>query len=218
MDELGHRKRLRDKFYTVGLSALLKYERLELLLTYSIPRKDCKRIAKELLKKFQSIHEVLYASPEALQAIDGVGLECVKFLKFIKGLYLEEFNRISPPLVLESSEVFEFLKSKCNFSNENFFVLMFSKNNQMIHHIVFEGEFKDSILIDVKKILKESLIMEAFSIIVAHNHMCEVNPSKEDSEFTSLLKAQLDLVGIKLLDHIIVTRDSQLSFRESKLL
>ena len=54
MDEninLGHRNRIRQKFLENGIKTFLDYEILELLLTYSIPRKDTKVIAKELIKK-----------------------------------------------------------------------------------------------------------------------------------------------------------------------
>ena len=56
MDEninLGHRNRIRQKFLENGIKTFLDYEILELLLTYSIPRKDTKVIAKELIKKYK---------------------------------------------------------------------------------------------------------------------------------------------------------------------
>ena len=46
--EKGHRKRLREKFLTVGTKGLQDYEILELLLTYTIVRKNCRRIAFEI--------------------------------------------------------------------------------------------------------------------------------------------------------------------------
>ena len=48
-DRLGHRQRLREKFEKHEQDAFLDYELLELILTYSIPRRDVKPIAKELL-------------------------------------------------------------------------------------------------------------------------------------------------------------------------
>ena len=57
----GHRKRLRDKFKRSGLSGFNDYEILELLLTFSIPLKDVKPIAKTLIAEFGSISEVLDA-------------------------------------------------------------------------------------------------------------------------------------------------------------
>ena len=54
----GHRDRLRRKYLENSANLVYDYEVLELLLTYAIPRKDVKPIAKELLERFGSI-EVL---------------------------------------------------------------------------------------------------------------------------------------------------------------
>jgi len=47
----GHRQRLRTRFLKAGLDGFLDYEIIELLLTLNTPRKDCKQIAKEAIKK-----------------------------------------------------------------------------------------------------------------------------------------------------------------------
>lgn len=58
-DYLGHRKRLRERFNMTGAEGMHDYELLELLLSYAIPRKDVKPIAKKLLKKYGSFSELL---------------------------------------------------------------------------------------------------------------------------------------------------------------
>jgi DNA repair protein RadC len=62
----GHRKRLREKFLASGLSGFHDYEVIELLLTLSTPRKDCKDAAKAALKRFKTLQDVLEASPQKL--------------------------------------------------------------------------------------------------------------------------------------------------------
>jgi DNA repair protein RadC len=69
----GHRSRLRDRFLEKGLATFSDPEVLELLLSFSTPRSDCKQQARELLAHFGSFSAVLEASPAALQAIKGVG-------------------------------------------------------------------------------------------------------------------------------------------------
>ena len=58
---LGHRERLRERFYNAGPDALSDYELLELALFAAIPRRDTKPLAKALLKKFGSFAEVIHA-------------------------------------------------------------------------------------------------------------------------------------------------------------
>ena len=69
----GHRKRLREKFIKSGLTGFADYEVVELLLSLGTPRKDCKPLAKEAIKKFKTLRGVLSASMEELQQIKGIG-------------------------------------------------------------------------------------------------------------------------------------------------
>jgi len=58
-DYLGHRQRLKERFLSHGLDGLHDYEVLELLLSYAIPRRDVKPVAKELLRKFATLKKVI---------------------------------------------------------------------------------------------------------------------------------------------------------------
>ena len=70
----GHRQRLRSRFIKNGSSAFAEHELLELLLTYSIPVKDVKPIAKALINHFDgSITGVLDADIDSLRSVDGIG-------------------------------------------------------------------------------------------------------------------------------------------------
>src|SRR5688572_14923768 len=68
-DYLGHRQRLKARFYA-GPEALQDYELLELLLTFAIPRRDTKSLAKSLLREFGTFGDVLGADPARLEEFD----------------------------------------------------------------------------------------------------------------------------------------------------
>ena len=88
----GHRKRLREKFTVSGLSGFADYEIVELLLTLGSPRKDCKKQAKEAIKRFKSLRGVLEASAEELRQIDGIGPNNsfgIKLVLEVAGAYLK---------------------------------------------------------------------------------------------------------------------------------
>jgi DNA repair protein RadC len=59
----GHRDRLRERFITGGSDALPDYELLELLLFMAVPRRDTKKLAKELLQAFDGSFADLIAAP-----------------------------------------------------------------------------------------------------------------------------------------------------------
>ena len=68
----GHRKRLRERFLSAGISGFQDYEVLELLLSLNTPRRDTKQAAKDLMAEFETLPRVMEASTEALCRIHGV--------------------------------------------------------------------------------------------------------------------------------------------------
>jgi DNA repair protein RadC len=72
-DYLGHRKRLRDRFLKTGFDSFADYEVIELLLSLNTPRKDCKPMAKAVIKKFGNLVCALDAHINEFMDIDGIG-------------------------------------------------------------------------------------------------------------------------------------------------
>ena len=69
---VGHRKRIKEKFDITGLTGWHDYEILELVLSYCIPRRDTKPIAKELITRFKSFNNILDADRKKLEEIPGI--------------------------------------------------------------------------------------------------------------------------------------------------
>ena len=69
----GHRERLRERYRKAGHDGLLDYEKLELLLTFAISRRDVKPIAKAMLKTFGSLSGIMDAPVDRLTEVPGVG-------------------------------------------------------------------------------------------------------------------------------------------------
>ena len=70
--QLGHRERARERFLKRDTSFFENYELFELLLFYSIPRKDVKSLAKALLKTFGSLRGVMLAPAEQLEQVQDI--------------------------------------------------------------------------------------------------------------------------------------------------
>jgi DNA repair protein RadC len=99
----GHRKRLRERFTKTGLDGFHDYEFIELLLTYAIPQRDVKPIAKELLRRFGGIKGIFDASREDLASVTGIGERTAILIKLLKEgstLYLK--TRVKHKEVLSS--------------------------------------------------------------------------------------------------------------------
>jgi hypothetical protein len=93
----GHRERLRQKFKEHP-HLLSDAERLELLLTYAIPRKDVAPLARDLIARFGSVHAVIAAAPDQLFEVAGVGESTATFIQLLNGILID-----SPAIQTEMS-------------------------------------------------------------------------------------------------------------------
>lgn len=225
----GHRERVRKKFLENGFNGLEDYEVLELLLFYVIPRKDTKAIAKELIKKFKTLANVLKADTLELKTINGLGDVAITFLKMIGALpariYKDELknqklikddkNKITDKEVLLS-----FLRNKIGYKNvEKFYVIYLSSSNEVIAFEESSSGTLDRSSIYPREIYKRVIMENAKSIIIAHNHPSgNTCPSKCDIDITNEIAKGLKNFGALLLEHIIITRDSYFSFLEEGLI
>lgn len=98
---------------------------------------------------------------------------------------------------------------------EMFYVLLLSTKNHVLEiALVSVGSLSASI-VHPREVLKPAIKQSAAAIVVAHNHPSGVpDPSAEDVEFTKRLVKCGELVGIRLLDHVIVAGDSYVSLKE----
>ena len=83
-DYLGHRSRLRERFLKSNGKDMADYELIELLLTYVIPRRDVKPIAKELIRKFGSLGDVVNADISRITEVNGIKENTAIMFKLIK--------------------------------------------------------------------------------------------------------------------------------------
>ena len=217
----GHRERLRKKFMNGGLSALHDYEALEMLLTFVIPRRDVKPIAKALLIEFGNFHSVFDASVQQLQNVKGIGENAAVLFVFLRELctaYLES-KVMKEDYVNSPACAIDFARMKIGSEpNEFFMVLYLNTKNNVIDYDYQEGTTNRAAVYP-RNILKRCLEVHANGVILVHNHpsgLCE--PSPADRRLTDKIKQVLETVEIKLLDHIIVSKAGYSSFVELRLL
>ena len=218
----GHRQRLRERFEKNGSSAFAEHELLELLLTYSIPVKDVKPAAKELLNRFGSLPEVLDADINELKNSEGVGTVSAILIRLIKELNIEYHAHTFKNKVILSApnEVYEFIKSKlAGERDEKFMVIYLNTKNKIIEFEISAEGTVNQATVYPRKIIRKALENNAAGLILAHNHPSgEPSPSKDDISLTNSLKATCDTMNIRLLDHIIVGKLGYFSFNKEHLI
>lgn len=208
----GHRKRLRRRLLHYGGSSLQKYEKLELLLTYAIPRRDVKPLAKHLLNKFETFQNLMNATPEELCSIPGISENSAALIILIRELccaYLEE-KLPDRDIIKCTGEIIDFAKMKIGGQHKEIFMLIFlNSRNQMLNYKCYPHGTIDHTTVYAREIVEDCLANKARSVIMLHNHpsgLCL--PSEEDNKTTVRVIRALSAVGITLFDHIIITGDS----------
>ncbi|HOJ52128.1 MAG TPA: DNA repair protein RadC [Syntrophales bacterium] len=219
---IGHRQRLRDRFLKTGVEGLHDYEILELLLTYAIPRKDVKPLAKELLNRFGSFNGVLDAELKELLKVEGIShlSAClIKLTKQLVTLYLKgeakKKVKISSP-----KDMADFFRSYLGgLKEEQFCVAYLDCQNQLIDFDTLQRGTVNEAIVYPRQVLERALERKAASLILVHNHPSGVlKPSEADLRLTRTIKEAARLLDIVVHDHVIVGENKMLSFREEGIM
>ena len=215
----GHRKRLRERFKKVGLKGFHEYEFIELLLTYAIPQRDVKPLAKELIQRFDGLKGIFDASVEELTSVTGIGERTALLIKLLKEgatLYLK--TRIKSKEVLSSPlDVFNFCQHALSGEkNEKFMVIYLTAKNEVIEVETLEEGTINQTAVYPRKVIEEALRHNAAALIFVHNHPSgDPTPSQTDRLLTEDLEKAASTIDIAIHDHIIIGKNSHFSGREN---
>lgn len=219
---INHRSRLRERFRKAGAEGMHDYELLELLLTYAIPRRDVKPLAKKLIEKFGSLSGVLDATQKELEAVKGLGAMSASLIRLVKELYCTYLSEdIMERDVLSSPEsVLNFVRVKlAGLSNEAFMVIYMNVKNEVIEHTLLHEGTVDNVAVYPRRVIESALSNHATGIILVHNHPSgNTMPSGEDRVLTQEIAEAASTLDIRVLDHLIVGKDGYFSFMENSLL
>jgi len=218
----GHRQRLREKFLKNGLDGFHDYEIIELLLTLGTPRKDCKQSAKDALKKFGSLKDVLEASPSELKKIKGIADNNVFGLKIAQSVsrrFLAD-RIIDKEFIRSADEVIDYLKHNLrDKSREVFLVIYLNGRNQILNmEELFEGTLSTSAVYQ-REVVKRALVNDAAALVFVHNHPSgNPNPSQDDLTITKKLKEAALAIDVSVHDHLIIAGNDVYSFADHGLI
>lgn len=218
----GHRQRLKGKYARSASGTLQDYEILELLLSYALPRKDTKPIAKSLLSRFKTLKGVMDAPEEELVGVPGIGFHAAILIRLVREmgtLYLKERVR-STVQISCTAELIDFCKSAMGgLKDERFCVIYLNAQNQMIDmETIVEGIVNQAVVYP-RKVLENTLKRKASAIILVHNHPSgNVRPSDADIRLTQIIRETAKTLDILVHDHLIIGENRVFSFREEGMI
>lgn len=118
--------------------------------------------------------------------------------------------------ITSSKAVFEIMQPIIGeLPHEEFWVLYLNNSNKVVYKSQLSKGGITGTVVDVRLIFKIALEQNATSIILTHNHPSgKLMASDADKEVTKKLKLAGDQLDVKVLDHIIITEKSYLSFQD----
>ncbi len=207
----GHRERMKEKFLRYGGEAFGDHELLEILLFFSIPRKNTNDLAHTLIDRFGSLRGVFDATVQNLMSVEGVGLSSALLIKLVSALFFRyNLNGGKPKVKLGSYlAVSNFIKNLfVGESEEKVYLIMLNNSLGLVEYkLLGAGSVKVS-AVSTREILESCIVNNAAYAIIAHNHPNGVAlPSGLDMEATQAINNALRYAQVELIDHFIFAED-----------
>ncbi len=213
----GHRQRMYEK---LKQNALLEHEWLEVLLFSMQPRKNTNEIAHRLLRRFGSTEDVLAASMDELQSVDGVGVQIAAYLKCVQHFY-EQYKKDMSKVFQDVYTAEGFLpfvkKAYEGLPYEVVDLYLLDGDSYVIKKQGFSIESISTVLVKPETLSAFLLTEGARGVVMVHNHPCGVaTPSGGDDAMTQNMQVLCSMHNLLLCDHVIYAPNGLYSYYLSK--
>lgn len=220
--DLPSEDRPREKLMKNGAHYLTEVELLAILIRNGTKEKSALDLAKDIIKQFTNLANLAKTDVYALAKIKGIGL--VKAVSIVAALELGKRIMAADGLALTSInspiDIAKILSPLLRYENkEQFYVLLLNIKNKLIGlEKISEGTLNATIA-EPREVFARAITRNAAALIIAHNHPSgDSSPSQEDRNTTTRMCTAGEILGIKVLDHIIVGNGNYYSFKEKSLI
>lgn len=204
-------ERPREKLIAKGVENLSDKELLAILLRTGRAGKSALDIAEGILAKYPK-RAVLDVSFEELKAVKGIdaGKACTLLAAFEFTKRAQGARQNGRPIIDSDEAALAQLHDIRAHKKEHFVALYLNARNELIHREDISVGTVNASIVHPRDVFAPALEHNATAVIVAHNHPSgSPDPSPEDREVTLRLREAGKLMGVRLISHLILTRDSQ---------
>ena len=217
-----HWTALCSKLLSIGEEAVSDIDLLTLLLFYLNPASNARKLAMQLISRFETFGNVVSARYAQISAVAEIEPKVVDFLQLIRaaGTRLAREEISHRPVIDAWDKLLTYLRSTMAHQTvEEFRVLFLDRSNTLIADEVQHRGTIDHTPVYPREVVRRALEFDASAIIMVHNHPSNRPvPSKADIQMTKIVRDALERVGIVLHDHIIISRRGHSSLRSMGLL
>ena len=211
-------ERPREKLLAWGAASLSDAELLAIFLRTGVAGRSAVDLARHLLAQFGGLRPLLEASQTLFN--QQLGLGPAKFAQLQAVLEMGRRHlaeHVRNESVLESPvAVRDYLKALLRHEPHEIFGCLFldSRHRVLGFEALFQGTI-DAAVVYPRQVVKRALAYNAAALILCHNHPSgNAEPSAADRKLTRLLQKALEVVDVRVLDHIIVGDGDPLSMAE----
>ncbi len=209
----------RERLISLGVGHLSNEELISIILKCGTKNINSKELASLILKEAKSVENLKDLKINTLSKIKGIGV--VKSCQLLAAIelgrrvyYVKNKNNVQ---INSTSLVYETFRSEFDNSLQEKFCALYldTKKNIISFKTIFKGTLDNSV-VHPREVFREAILLSAAGVIVMHNHPSgDPTPSINDVEITNSLIYTGNMVGIKLVDHIIFGKDKYYSFFEN---
>jgi DNA repair protein RadC len=214
--DLPDHEKPREKLIEKGPQGLKDKELLAILLRTGRKGKSALDIAENILAKYtkKKLTSLGYDDLIRMPGIDS-GKACALLAAFELSHRAFDREDNSLPTVKTAADAVVHLQNIRNNKKEHLVALYLNARQQLIHQETISIGTLDTNIVHPREVFYPAVQNPVSGVIVAHNHPSgDLSPSSEDMEITDRLKRAGEILGIDLIDHIIVTKESFRSLRE----
>jgi len=219
--DLPKEERPRERLVKFGEQVLSAQELLQIILGRGIAGESVTVTAQKLLLQFGNLQKLAEASIEELSSVRGIGLAKATQIKATFEIGRRLSTQVLPyksKELTDPKKVYQLIKNRLkNYHKEHFYIIVLNSRNWSLAEVSI-GSLNASI-VHPREVFAEAIKNKAASVIFVHNHPSgDPQPSPEDVAITRRLEEAAKIFDIKLLDHIIITKDTFLSFKKQNLI
>lgn len=217
LKELISEDKPREKLLKKGADYLTDSELLAIILRTGNKSESVTELSNRILKRIGGVKNLKNMTINTLTQIEGIKLGKASSILASFELAKRALKNDEPIKFKNTIDMYNYIKNDFLYElQEKFIILLFDKQFKLIKKCeVFKGTI-DAVNVYPREIFKEALKENASFIVLAHNHPGgEVMPSIQDDEITKILVKNGQLIGIKVVDHLIVTPNSYFSYYEN---